>query len=137
MACLMQEANKKHSVNGFIFCNMPEASVPQDSHVRFVLIGVGDEVGMHTPSFTGHLQNTAEQAAYVVELFPGAARISNLLAGQIPAYCTVLVPACMLDDTTQLQWRSASDRWLAAHVMPWTSRGLDQPYAMQQGGSFA
>ena len=88
MACLMQEANKKHSVNGFIFCNMPEASVPQDSHVRFVLLGVGDEVGMHTPSFTGHVQKTAEEAAYVVELFPGAARISNLLAGRVNAHYT-------------------------------------------------
>ena len=106
----MQEANKKHSVNGFIFCNMPEASVPQDSHVRFVLIGVGDEVGMHTPSFTGHLQNTAEQAAYVVELFPGAARISNLLAGQIPAYYTALVPACMLANSKQLQRPPACGR---------------------------
>ena len=95
----MQEANKKHSVNGFIFCNMPEASVPQDSHVRFVLIGVGGETGMHTPSFTNHLQRTAEQAAYVVELFPGAARVSNLLAGEITAHCTtpsIQVSACVL-----------------------------------------
>ena len=82
MAPLVQEANKKHSVNGFIFCNMPEASVPQDSHVRFVLIGVGGETDMHTPGFTNHLQQTAEGSGYVVELFPGAARISNLLAGQ-------------------------------------------------------
>jgi len=77
----VQEANKKHSVNGFIFCNMPQISVPQDSHVRFVLIGVGGETDMHTPSFTGHLQQTPDGGTYVVELFPGAARTSNLIAG--------------------------------------------------------
>ena len=80
--CCLQEANKKHSVNGFIFCNMPEVMVPQDSHVRFVLIGVGGETDMHTPSFTNHLQQTADEASYVVELFPGAARTGNLIAGR-------------------------------------------------------
>ena len=83
MACALQEANKKHSVNGFIFCNMPEVTVPQDAQVRFVLIGVGGETDMHTPGFTNHVQQTAEGSSYIVELFPGAARISNLLAGQI------------------------------------------------------
>ena len=81
----VQETDKKHSVNGFIFCNMPEVSVPQDAQVRFVLIGVSCKTGMHTPGFINHLQHTAEQATFAVELFPVAARISNLLAGKRPA----------------------------------------------------
>ena len=96
MACTLQEANKKHSVNGFIFCNMPEVTVPQDAQVRFVLIGVGGETDMHTPGFTNHLQQTAEGAGFVVELFPGAGRISNLLAGVDASPCVRLMLKCVM-----------------------------------------
>ena len=108
MACVLQEANKKHSVNGFIFCNMPEVRVPQDARVRFVLIGVGGETDMHTPGFTNHLQQTAEGSGYVVELFPGAARISNLLAGQtLSVWCLYtsdarLPPAAFIQQLARL-----------------------------------
>lgn len=77
-----QEANKKHSVNGYIFCNMPEISVPEGSKLRLVLIGVGGQSDMHTPGFTNLIQNTPTGSSYVVELFPGSARIAGMYAGK-------------------------------------------------------
>jgi hephaestin len=79
-----QEANKKHSVNGYIFCNMPEIMVPEGARLRLVLIGVGGEDDMHTPGFTNHVQETPAGSTYVVELYPGSARVSGLYAGKEP-----------------------------------------------------
>ncbi|CAL8466619.1 g6155 [Coccomyxa elongata] len=75
-----EEANKKHSVNGYIFCNMPDIVVPEGSKLRLILIGVGGEDDMHTPGFTDLIQNTPSGASYVVELYPGAAHVVGMYA---------------------------------------------------------
>ena len=76
-----QEANRKHSVNGYIMCNMPEIEVPQGARLRLILIGVGSETGMHTPGFTDLVQHTPEGPTYVVELYPGMAKVVGMNAG--------------------------------------------------------
>ena len=48
---------------------------------RLVLIGVGSETGMHTPGFTDLVQRTPEGSSYVVELFPGMAKVVGMHAG--------------------------------------------------------
>ena len=77
----IQEASRKHSVNGYTFCNMPEVSVLQGARLRLLLIGIGSETGMHTPGFTDLVQHTPQGASYVVELYPGMAKVVGMYAG--------------------------------------------------------
>ena len=79
--CASQEANKKHSVNGFLFCNMPDIVVPEGAKLRLILIGAGGDTDMHTPGFSNLVQNTPSGASYVVELYPGQARVVGMYAG--------------------------------------------------------
>ena len=77
----VQEASRKHFVNGYIFCNMPEVRVQQGARLRLLLIGIGSETGMHTPGFTDLVQHTPGGASYVVELYPGMAKVVGMYAG--------------------------------------------------------
>lgn len=77
----VQEASRKHSVNGYTFCNMPEVRVRQGARLRLLLIGIGSETGMHTPGFTDLVQHTPSGASYVVELYPGMAKVVGMYAG--------------------------------------------------------
>lgn len=88
-----QEANKKHSVNGYILCNMPDIVVPEGSKLRLILIGVGGEDDMHTPGFTDLIQNTPSGSSYVVELYPGAAHVVSMYAGEPPSSSSL----CLLE----------------------------------------
>ncbi len=56
--------------------------VPEGAKMRLILIGVGGETDMHTPGFTNLLQNTPSGSSYVVELYPGAAHVVGMFAGE-------------------------------------------------------
>ena len=68
-------------MNGYLFCNMPDIIVPEGTKLRLILIGVGGATDMHTPGFTNLVQNTPSGGSYVVELYPGQARVVGMYAG--------------------------------------------------------
>lgn len=65
------EANLKHSINGYLYCNMPGFELAQGRPTRLYLMALGGSGDMHTP-------NSAESALYLdgarrqaVGLLPG------------------------------------------------------------------
>lgn len=49
----MQEGNLKHSINGFIYCNLPNVAFKSGATVRWLLVAYGTEGDMHSPYFMG------------------------------------------------------------------------------------
>lgn len=48
------ESNLEHSINGMMFANLPGLEMKQGEHVRWYLIGMGDEPDLHTPHWHGN-----------------------------------------------------------------------------------
>lgn len=47
------ESNKMHGINGFVFGNLKGLKMYQDEKVDWLLLGIGNEVDMHTVHFHG------------------------------------------------------------------------------------
>lgn len=64
------EGNKKHAINGFIFGNMPMMTMHKGEHVRWYLIGMGNEADIHTAHWHGATVTEHGNNEDVVPLFP-------------------------------------------------------------------
>lgn len=66
------EGSMNYSINGYIFDNLPGLEMNKGEHVRWHLIGLGNEVDLHTPHW--HANLVVDRGAYtdVVELLPAS-----------------------------------------------------------------
>lgn len=105
----VQESMKKHSVNGYLFCQQPSVAAQQGQLLRLVLMGVGGETDMHTPVFTDNLLVSPGGARYTRTLLPGSVRVVELTTGarRWPGFARVadllLRAQCMLGWQEQMQ----------------------------------
>ncbi|XP_069474464.1 ceruloplasmin [Ambystoma mexicanum] len=70
-----QESNKKHGINGRLYGNVQGLNMHVGDNVCWHLIGLGNEVDLHTVHFHGHsfeYQNTGVYHSDVYNLFPGS-----------------------------------------------------------------
>ena len=81
MRMCAQESMKKHSVNGYMFCQQPPVVAVQGQDVRIILIGIGGETDMHTPIFTDSVLVSPDATAYTRTLLPGSVRVVQLTTG--------------------------------------------------------
>jgi FtsP/CotA-like multicopper oxidase with cupredoxin domain len=49
-----QESNLKHSINGYLYGNLPGLTMARGQRVRWYAFALGTETGMHTPHWHGH-----------------------------------------------------------------------------------
>lgn len=47
------ESNLMHAINGYVYCNGPTLQLRQGETVRWLVMGFGSEVDMHSPVFDG------------------------------------------------------------------------------------
>ncbi|XP_062438293.1 ceruloplasmin isoform X1 [Rhea pennata] len=69
------ESNKMHAINGRVFGNLHGLTMHVGDKVNWYLIGMGNEVDIHTAHFHGHsfdYKQTGVYRADVFDLFPGA-----------------------------------------------------------------
>jgi len=69
-----QESNKMHGINGFVFGNLKGLEMYQKEIVDWYLVGIGNEVDMHTVHFHGQTflhKRVAYHREDVYDLFPG------------------------------------------------------------------
>lgn len=64
------ESNLKHSVNGYLWCNMPPLATSAGQLVRVSLLTLGGVADMHAPVFKGQVIQNMEQRTQVSELMP-------------------------------------------------------------------
>jgi FtsP/CotA-like multicopper oxidase with cupredoxin domain len=67
-----EERGLMHSINGFIFGNLPGLVMREGEKVRWHLLGMGNEVDLHTPHWHGETVRFHRRNTDVVELLPGS-----------------------------------------------------------------
>ena len=69
-----------YAINGFIFGNLPGLTMKQGDKVRWYLLGMGNEIDLHTPHWHGETVTDGVQNLDVVELLPGSMKTVDMLA---------------------------------------------------------
>lgn len=82
---LHEEANLKHCINGYLFCNMPDVQLPLNSTTRWLLAALGSEGDLHSPLFEGQAVALAGQPISSPGLLPAMTRVVDVTA-QTPGH---------------------------------------------------
>lgn len=75
-----EEANLKHTINGYIFGNLQGLEVKLGQKVRWHLIGMGTEVDLHTAHWHGQTVLEQGRRTDVVELLPTSMKSVDMVA---------------------------------------------------------
>uniref|UniRef100_A0A8B9PR20 Ceruloplasmin n=1 Tax=Apteryx owenii TaxID=8824 RepID=A0A8B9PR20_APTOW len=76
------ESNKMHAINGKLYANLPGLTMFQGDWVNWYLLGMGQEIDVHTVHF--HAETFTYKvriSSDVVDLFPGTFEMVEMLAG--------------------------------------------------------
>lgn len=73
-----QESNLMHSVNGYVYGNLPGLTMKSGERVRWYLISMGTEVDLHTPHWHGQTALMAGMRMDMVELLPGSMKTMDM-----------------------------------------------------------
>jgi FtsP/CotA-like multicopper oxidase with cupredoxin domain len=65
------ESNLMHSMNGYVFNNLPGLEMTKGEHVRWYQLALGTEVDLHTPHWHGNTLTEAGRRVDVLNLLPG------------------------------------------------------------------
>jgi manganese oxidase len=69
-----------YAINGFIFGNLPGLTMKQGERVRWYLLGMGNEVDLHTPHWHGETVTDEGRHTDVIELLPGSMKTVDMIA---------------------------------------------------------
>ncbi|KAL4429029.1 hypothetical protein ABPG77_006068 [Micractinium sp. CCAP 211/92] len=86
------ESNLMHSINGYMYCNLPGLAAKRGDTVRLILVGMGSEADLHSPIFTGQVLRGKSLAMHTAELLPTVTQEVDVTleqAGSWPVYCEV------------------------------------------------
>jgi hypothetical protein len=69
-----------YAINGLIFGNLPGLTMKQGDKVRWYLLGMGNEIDLHTPHWHGETVTDEGRNTDVIELLPGSMKTVDMLA---------------------------------------------------------
>jgi hypothetical protein len=69
-----------HTINGYIFGNLPGLVMKQGEKVRWYLLGMGNEKDLHTPHWHGKTVTYARRHTDVIELLPASMTSADMVA---------------------------------------------------------
>jgi FtsP/CotA-like multicopper oxidase with cupredoxin domain len=69
-----------YAINGLIFGNLPGLAMKQGEKVRWYLLGMGNEIDLHTPHWHGETVTDGQRNTDVIELLPGSMQTVDMLA---------------------------------------------------------
>jgi hephaestin len=72
------ESNLMHSINGYVFCNLPGLNMRLGDRVRWNVMGMGTEVDLHTPHWHGNTVLFHGLRQDVVELLPATTLVADM-----------------------------------------------------------
>ncbi len=75
-----KERGLMHAINGYIFGNLPGLTVRNGARVRWYVLGMGNEVDLHTPHWHGKTLLHAGRRTDVIELLPGSMATADMIA---------------------------------------------------------
>ncbi|XP_074525120.1 ceruloplasmin [Halichoeres trimaculatus] len=86
------ESNKMHGINGYLYGNLPGLSMCQGNKIYWHMMGLGNEVDMHSVHFHGQILTTQNHHTDTVSLFPGSSTTAEMTADNVGHWlltCTV------------------------------------------------
>ncbi|XP_061103932.1 ferroxidase HEPHL1-like [Conger conger] len=92
-----QESNKMHAINGYLYGNLPGLEVCLNETVAWHLIGMGNEVDIHSVSFLGHTLLNQGHRTDVISLFTA----SFVTANMVPVTPGKWLMGCLVNDHIQ------------------------------------
>ncbi|HEY6421833.1 MAG TPA: multicopper oxidase domain-containing protein [Pseudonocardiaceae bacterium] len=73
------ESNKMHSINGYVYGNGPPMIMRQGERVRWYLMGMGNEVDLHTPHWHGNTVTAGGMRTDTVSLLPASMVVADMV----------------------------------------------------------
>ncbi len=75
------EAGLKHTINGYIFGNLPELEMYEGERVRWYLVALGSEQDLHTAHWHGEtVVEDGRRRTDDIELLPGSMKVADMKA---------------------------------------------------------
>lgn len=74
------DANQFHTINGFIYGNLPMMSMRVGERIRWYLVALGSEKDLHTPHWHGSTVLQDGHRTDVVELLPASMKTADMIA---------------------------------------------------------
>jgi manganese oxidase len=75
------ENNERHTINGYIYGNLPGLEINEGERVRWYLFGLGSESDLHTPHWHGlRVLEEGTRRTDTVELLPGSMKVADMVA---------------------------------------------------------
>jgi hypothetical protein len=88
------ESNLKHSINGYVYGNMPMITMRKGERVRWYVMSMGTEVDLHTPHWHGNDVTVNGIRMDVVNLLPA----SMVVADMVPDNVGIWLFHCHVND---------------------------------------
>lgn len=73
-----QESNMMHSINGYVYGNLPGFTMNQGEKVRWYMLAVGNEIDLHTPHPHGQTFLWMGMRTDMMELLPGSMKTVDM-----------------------------------------------------------
>ena len=77
------ESNLMHSVNGYVYGNMPVVTMRKDDRVRWYVMSMGTEVDLHTPHWHGNVVTVHGMRMDVVDLLPASMVVADMVPDDV------------------------------------------------------
>jgi FtsP/CotA-like multicopper oxidase with cupredoxin domain len=72
------ESNLMHSINGYVYGNLPGLTMKRGERVRWYMLDIGNEVDLHTPHWHGQTVLFMGSRMDMVELLPGSMKTADM-----------------------------------------------------------
>lgn len=72
------ESNLMHTINGYVFGNLPGLTMKIGEQVRWYVLGMGTEVDLHTPHWHGNTGLFMGMRMDMLELLPGSMKVFDM-----------------------------------------------------------
>ncbi len=88
------ESNLMHSINGYVYGNLPDLHMHLGDRVRWYVMGMGTEVDLHTPHWHGNTVLVGGMRVNVVDLLPA----TMVMADMVPDNPGIWLFHCHVND---------------------------------------
>jgi FtsP/CotA-like multicopper oxidase with cupredoxin domain len=78
-----QESNLMHSINGYVYGNLPGLTMKAGQRVRWYVIAQGTEVDLHTPHWHGNTVTINGMRTDVAELLPMSMKVADMVPDDV------------------------------------------------------
>ncbi len=73
------ESNLMHSINGYVYGNLPGLTMNSGERVRWYMLDIGNEVDLHTPHWHGQTVLSMGSRMDMLELLPGSMKTADMV----------------------------------------------------------